>query len=160
VTGSVNQLGQVQAIGGATAKIEGFFDVCRAMPGGLTGDQGVMVPATNVLNLMLREDVVDAVAAGKFHLYPVRTIDEGIEILTDTPAGARAPDGAYPAETVNGRVDRKLRELAERLQEFGQPARDHSDKAKEAVEKPEGDEAPDEQPPKEPGLPGDQPEPA
>lgn len=160
VTGSVNQLGQVQAIGGATAKIEGFFDVCRAMPGGLTGDQGVIVPATNVLNLMLREDVVEAVAEGRFHLYPVRTIDEGMEILTDTPAGTRASDGAYAAETVNGRVDRKLRALAEKLQRFGQPAKDHSDEAGEATEKPAGGEAPDKQPPKEPGLPGDQPEPA
>jgi lon-related putative ATP-dependent protease len=159
VTGSVNQLGQVQAIGGATAKIEGFFDVCRAMPGGLTGDQGVIVPAANVLNLMLREDVVDAVAQGKFHLYPVRTIDEGMEILTDVPAGVRGTDGAYPADTMNGRVDRKLRELAVSLQQFGQPARERERDAETAEKPGVGGDQPDKQPPKEPALPGDQPEP-
>ena len=127
VTGSVNQRGEVQAIGGATTKIEGFFDVCRAMPGGLTGDQGVILPATNVSTLMLRDDVVEAVAQGQFHLWPVRTIDEGIELLTGVQAGERGPDGAYPSDTVNGRVDRRLRELAERMQAFGQKPRDASD---------------------------------
>ena len=125
VTGSVNQRGEVQAIGGATAKIEGFFDVCRAMPGGLTGDQGVILPATNVSTLMLREDVIEAVAQGAFHLWPVRTIDEGIELLTGMPAGERGPDGAYPIETVNGRVDRRLRELAEKLHRFGKKSKEH-----------------------------------
>jgi len=127
VTGSVNQRGEVQAIGGATTKIEGFFDVCRAMPRGLTGDQGVILPATNVSTLMLRDDVVEAVAQGQFHLWPVRTIDEGIELLTGVQAGERGPDGAYPSATVNGRVDRRLRELAERMQAFGQKPRDASD---------------------------------
>jgi len=119
VTGSVNQQGEVQAIGGVNQKIEGFFDVCRAAPGGLTGEQGVIIPEANVKNLMLREDVVAAVAAGAFHIYPVRTVDEGMAILTGVPAGERGPDGRYPEGTVNARVDARLRELAQRLREFG-----------------------------------------
>ena len=107
VTGSVNQRGEVQAIGGATLKIEGFFDVCRAMPGGLTGEQGVIVPAANVPNLMLREDVADAVAAGQFHIYPVRTIDEGIELLTGIPAGERAPDRRRAGWRLPARFDQR-----------------------------------------------------
>ncbi len=160
VTGSVNQRGEVQAIGGATAKIEGFFDVCRAMPGGLTGDQGVILPAANVPNLMLREDVVEAVAQSKFHIYPVRTVDEGIEILTGVAAGKREPDGAYAPDSVNGRVDHKLRDLAEKLQQrdAGQGARNHAEKGKLAEEKPEEGE-PEKEPPREPDLPGDRPEP-
>ena len=87
VTGSVNQNGQIQPIGGVNQKIEGFFDVCKAC--GLTGDQGVMIPVQNVKNLMLRKDLVEAVAAGQFRIYAVSTIDEGIEILTGYPAGVR-----------------------------------------------------------------------
>jgi lon-related putative ATP-dependent protease len=117
VTGSVNQQGQVQAIGAVNAKIEGFFDVCRAR--GLTGDQGVLIPASNVRNLMLREDVVEAVAAGQFHIYPVRTIDEGIAVLTGREAGERAPDGTFPEGSVNGLVERRLREMAERARAYG-----------------------------------------
>ena len=164
VTGSVNQRGEVQAIGGATTKIEGYYDVCRAMPGGLTGDQGVILPATNVSTLMLRDDVVEAVAQGQFHLWPVRTIDEGIELLTGMPAGERSPDGVYPPDTVNGRVDCRLRELAEKLEAFGkQPreadAKDAADKNEEQQQG-EGEPAsPDEPPPGEPNLPGDLPEP-
>ena len=115
----MNQLGEIQAIGGATAKIEGFFDVCRGMAGGLTGDQGVIIPAANSINLMLRDDVVAAVAQGRFHIWPVRTVDEGIALLTGVAAGERGADGAYPPDSVNGRVDRKLRELAEKLRGFG-----------------------------------------
>lgn len=118
VTGSVNQHGDVQAIGGATLKIEGFFDVCRVMPGGLTGTQGVIVPASNVPNLMLRADVVDAVAAGQFHIYPVRTVDEAVEILTGVPAGVRDASGTYPADSVNGRVDAALQRMAEHIRPF------------------------------------------
>jgi predicted ATP-dependent protease len=118
VTGSVNQHGDIQAIGGATLKIEGFFDVCRVMPGGLTGTQGVIVPASNVPNLMLRADIVDAVAAGQFHIYPVRTVDEGIEILTGVPAGAPDASGTYPADSVNGRVDAALQRMADHLRPF------------------------------------------
>jgi predicted ATP-dependent protease len=134
VTGSVNQHGEIQAVGGVTAKVEGFFDLCRAMPGGLTGDQGVIIPAANVPNLMLREDVIAAVAEGKFHIYPVRTVDEGIEILTGIPAGQRGPDGTYPPDTINGRVDHKLRELAEKLQRFGEAPRAEEGQKKEEEE--------------------------
>ncbi|MCX7707415.1 MAG: Lon protease family protein, partial [Anaerolineae bacterium] len=160
VTGSVNQHGEVQAIGGATVKIEGFFDVCRAMPGGLTGDQGVIIPAANAATLMLREDVVEAVAAGRFHIWVVRHVDEAIELLTGVPAGERGPDGAYPPDSVNGRVDRQLRELAEKLQSFGQKPRENNEKGSAAKEERKGDEEPAPEPsPGEPDLPGDQPEP-
>ena len=91
VTGSVNQHGKVQPGGGVTRKVEGFFDLCRLR--GLTGSQGVLVPEANVKHLVLRQDVVDAVRAGKFQVWAVRTIDEGIEILAGTPAGAQRPDG-------------------------------------------------------------------
>lgn len=158
VTGSVNQNGEVQAIGGATAKIEGFFDLCRAMPGGLTGEQGVLLPAANVPNLMLREDIVEAVAQGRFHLWPVRTVDQGIELLTGVPAGERDSGGAYPPDTVNGRVDRKLRELAERLQSFGQKSKEDGN-GRRGGEEPSSNEDPAPAP-DEPELPGDQPEPA
>lgn len=116
VTGSVNQHGEVQAIGGVNAKIEGFFDVCQAR--GLTGDQGVLIPGSNVRNLMLREDVVEAVHQGRFHVYPVRTIDEGITLLTGVPAGEAGGDGAYPEGTVNFLVQRRLQELAEQARSF------------------------------------------
>ena len=116
VTGSVNQKGEVQPIGGVNQKIEGFFDVCKAK--GLTGDQGVMIPHQNVRNLMLREDVVKAVHEGQFHIYEVRTIDDGIEILTGVPAGERQEDGIYPEDTVNYQVDRRLREFAKGLKEY------------------------------------------
>ena len=117
VTGSVNQKGEIQPIGGANQKIEGFFDVCRAK--GLTGEQGVIVPHQNVRNLMLREDVVEAVQAGQFHIYAARSIDEGIEILTGQPAGACGADGAYPEGTVNALVDERLNELAQGMKGFG-----------------------------------------
>jgi len=111
VTGSVNQWGEVQAIGGANEKIEGFYDVCRIL--GLTGTQGVMIPIANVRNLVLRPDVVDAVAQGKFHIYPIRTIDEGIELLTGVRAGTVDEEG-----TVNFLVNRRLRQLATTLKNF------------------------------------------
>ncbi|RMF77433.1 MAG: ATP-binding protein, partial [Nitrospirae bacterium] len=111
VTGSVDQHGRVQAIGGVNEKIEGFFDLCAAR--GLTGDQGVLIPEANVKHLMLRHDVVEAVAAGRFHIYPVATVDQGIELLTGVPAGERGEDGAYPEGTVNQRVEQRLAELAE-----------------------------------------------
>lgn len=117
VTGSVNQWGEVQAIGGVNHKIEGFFDVCNAR--GLTGDQGVLIPRSNVQHLMLREDIVAAAEAGKFKIYGVDHIDHGIEILTGAAAGERDAAGAYPADTVNGRVEARLREYAERARAFG-----------------------------------------
>jgi predicted ATP-dependent protease len=111
VTGSVNQNGEIQAIGGINHKIEGHFDICRLR--GLTGEQGVMMPRSNVRHLMLRPDVIDAVRAGKFHIYAVSTIDEGIEVLTGTSAGVRNGDGQFPEESINGKVEKKLLHYAE-----------------------------------------------
>ncbi len=115
VTGSVNQLGEIQAIGGVCAKIEGFFELCRAR--GLTGVQGVMLPRTNLEHLVLREDVARAIAEGKFHLYAVATVAQGIEVLTGVPAGERDSSGRFPAASVFGRVERRVIEIAERLRE-------------------------------------------
>jgi predicted ATP-dependent protease len=111
VTGSVNQLGQVQAIGAVNEKIEGFFDICVAR--GLHGDQGVLIPATNIDNLMLRHDVVAAARAGKFRIYAVDTVDQAIAILTGEPAGQLGADGTYPAQSINHRVATRIAELAE-----------------------------------------------
>ena len=116
VTGSVNQKGEVQAIGGVNEKIEGFFEVCKAK--GLTGKQAVLIPESNIQNLMLKEEVLDAIKAGKFSIYSVQTIDEGIEVLTGTPAGQRRPNGTYEEGTVNYLVDKQLREMAEKLKEY------------------------------------------
>lgn len=116
VTGSVNQKGEVQAIGGVNEKIEGFFEVCKAK--GFTGQQGVMIPESNMQNLMLKEEVVEAVSAGRFHIYAVKTIDEGIEVLTGVKAGKRRQDGTFEEGTVNYRVDKQLKEMAEKLREF------------------------------------------
>ena len=111
VTGSVNQHGLVQAIGGVNEKIEGFFDICKAR--GLSGKQGVLIPQANVKNLMLRADVVDAVARNLFSVYPINTIDEGIEILTGITAGVVDENGEYPPNSINGRVQARLTRLAE-----------------------------------------------
>ncbi|NOZ57614.1 MAG: AAA family ATPase [Calditrichaeota bacterium] len=111
VTGSVNQLGQIQPVGGVNEKVEGFFDVCRLR--GLTGQQGVIIPRQNVQDLMLREDVVAAVQEGKFHIYAIETVDEGIEILTGKPAGKLLEDGSYEPSSVNAAVDDALQRLAE-----------------------------------------------
>jgi lon-related putative ATP-dependent protease len=116
VTGSVNQKGQVQAIGGVNEKIEGFFAVCKAK--GLTGEQGVMIPASNVPNLMLKQEVVEAVQANKFHIWSVGSIEEGIEVLTGVPAG-KQEDGSFTAEGVFARVDQRLARMAEELAKFG-----------------------------------------
>lgn len=115
VTGSVNQLGEIQAIGGVCAKIEGFFELCQAR--GLTGRQGVMLPRANLEHLVLREDVAKAIADGKFNLYAVETVTQGIEVLTGVPAGDRDPSGRFPAGSVFGRVERRIIEIAERLRE-------------------------------------------
>lgn len=115
VTGSVNQLGEIQAIGGVCAKIEGFFELCRAR--GLTGRQGVMLPRANLEHLVLREDVALAIEEGTFNLYAVETVPQGIEVLTGVPAGARDPSGRFPAGSVFGRVERRIIEIAERLRE-------------------------------------------
>jgi len=116
VTGSVNQHGEIQAVGGVTSKIEGFFAVCKAK--GLTGEQGIIIPASNVPNLMLEQEVIDAVLAGQFHIWAVHSIDEGIELLTGVPAGQRDPEGQYPEGTVHRLVEDRLREYAERLRAF------------------------------------------
>ena len=117
VTGSVNQKGEIQAIGGVNQKIEGFYHCCVTTK--LTGKQGVMVPDSNVKDLMLRKDVVQAVKEGKFHIYAVKTVDEGIEVLTGKKAGKRKADGTYPRGTINALVDARLKELAEGLKAFG-----------------------------------------
>lgn len=116
VTGSVNQRGQVQAIGGVNEKIEGFFDVCKLK--GLTGEQGVIIPESNIRHLMLRDEVVQAVQDGRFHVYPVSTVDEGIELLTGVQAGERDEKGKYPEDTLNRAVQARLRELAETVKNY------------------------------------------
>jgi lon-related putative ATP-dependent protease len=121
VTGSVNQLGTVQPIGGVNEKIEGFFRICEAR--GLTGQQGVLIPASNVVDLMLHEDVVTAVAADQFHIWPITTIDEGIELLTGIPAGEADAEGEYPEGTIHQLVHSRLLQLARDLKGFG----DHKD---------------------------------
>ncbi|MDP2916988.1 MAG: AAA family ATPase, partial [Dehalococcoidia bacterium] len=131
VTGSVNQKGEIQPIGGVNQKIEGFFQVCKAK--GLTGTQGVMIPQRNLKNLMLRQEVVDAVKEGKFHIYSVSTIDEGIEILTGVPAGERGEDGTFPEDTIDYKVDRKLREMANKLKRYYAPeGEDEGEKKKKS----------------------------
>ena len=116
VTGSVNQLGEVQAIGGVNDKIEGFFDIC--MRRGLTGDQGVLIPAANVKHLMLRQDVVDAVERGMFAIYPVEHIEEGVELLMGAPAGKRGEDGRFPKGTIFARTEERLAAFAENQRRF------------------------------------------
>jgi lon-related putative ATP-dependent protease len=125
VTGSVNQFGEVQPIGGVNEKIEGFFDICKKR--GLTGDQGVLIPKSNIIHLMLRKDVVISVQTGDFHIYPVEHIDEGIEILTGVKAGKKQKDGTYPEGTINALVKAKLNQMAKRLTEFGKSEGDQSE---------------------------------
>jgi lon-related putative ATP-dependent protease len=131
ITGSVNQHGQVQPIGGVSDKIEGFFDVCREK--GITGDQGVVIPQTNISHLMLRQDVVDAVQAGQFHIYPITTVDEAITLLTGLEAGEADEKGEFPMDSLNGRVDARLRYFAELRHEFVKGGEEHpeSDEDKE-----------------------------
>lgn len=142
MTGSVNQKGEVQPIGGQNQKIEGFHDVCKAI--GMTGAQGVVMPARNKRNLMLRPDVVESVRAGRFHIYAVDTVDEAIELMTGIPAGERQPDGTYPEGTINRRVDDRLREMGETMRKFGRKPKNGA-----TPEKLEGEEQEDEaKPPK------------
>jgi ATP-dependent Lon protease len=117
VTGSINQKGEIQPIGGVNEKIEGFFRVCKAR--GLTGAEGVIIPEQNSTDLMLDEEVVEAVARKKFHIYTIRTAEEGISILTGLPAGKKSKTGAYPKGTVNRIVQDKLRDMAGRWKDFG-----------------------------------------
>jgi ATP-dependent Lon protease len=126
VTGSLNQRGEIQPIGGVNEKIERFYEVCKAK--GLTGNQGVIIPHQNVQNLMLRKEVIDSVSEGKFHIYSVKTIDEGIEILTGIKAGKKQKDGTFPKDTVNYLVDQELQRLAKSWKTFSAPS--ETDKAK------------------------------
>ncbi|MBM3949425.1 MAG: ATP-dependent protease [SAR202 cluster bacterium] len=128
VTGSVNQAGEVQAIGGAIFKIEGFYDVCKAK--GLTGKQGVMVPKDNLKNILPRDDVVEAVRKGKFHVWGVSTIDEGIEVLTGVPAGVHGNDGAYPKGTVHYLVEQRLLDMAKKARQFEKSLEDEKSEKK------------------------------
>jgi len=146
VTGSVNQFGQVQAIGGVNAKIEGFFDLCQER--GLTGDQGVLIPASNVRHLMLRDDVTAAVREGRFHIHAVSTIEEGIELLTGVPAGEADENGDYPEGTIYHRVQRKLDAYREALKAEAKP-RGNGNGAGTA---PDESPADSEVPPKEPSV--------
>jgi predicted ATP-dependent protease len=120
VTGSVNQFGRVQAIGGVNEKIEGFFDVCAAR--GLNGEQGVVIPAANVVHLMLRDDVVAASAAGRFHIWPVEDVDQAIELLTGVPAGEPNEKGEVAEGTMNYLVATQLAELSALRQAYGAAA--------------------------------------
>lgn len=122
VTGSINQFGRIQAIGGVNEKIEGFYDLCAAR--GLTGEQGVLIPQANVRHLMLRLDVVDAVSAGRFHIYPIEHVDQGIELLTGTRAGEATEDGSYPEGSINARVVARLEEIARKQREYSQQKKD------------------------------------
>jgi predicted ATP-dependent protease len=131
LTGSVNQLGQVQAIGAVNDKIEGFFDICQRR--GLNGTQGVLIPQANVDDLMLREDVVDAAQAGRFHVIPVSNVDQAIEVLTGTPAGEPHATGGAES-TINGRVAKRLSELTALHQSYaagGRSRRHHRIKKKD-----------------------------
>jgi predicted ATP-dependent protease len=126
VTGSVDQTGRVQAIGGVNEKIEGFFDVCAAR--GLTGDQGVLIPAANVKHLMLRADVVAACRDGRFRVHAVDHVDQGIELLTGVPAGSADESGAYPIGSVNRAVSRRLEVFSEKARSFAAAAQRRADK--------------------------------
>jgi len=138
VTGSVNQHGEIQPVGGVTRKVEGFYDVCRTK--GLTGSQGVIVPRRNLQNLVLRKDVIEAVAEGKFHLYGVNRVEEGMSLLAGMPMGERQSDGSYPEGTVNARVLEGLDRLAEAWKQFGgetQPPQKPREEGDEAPESPD-----------------------
>jgi predicted ATP-dependent protease len=135
MTGSVNQKGEVQPIGGVNQKVEGFHDVCKAM--GFTGTQGVMIPERNRRNLMLREDVLESVERGDFRILSVSSVDEALEVLTGVPAGEKQEDGKYPEGTVHHLVDKRLREMGEAMRQFGRRGKDGP-----LPEKPEEEPAP------------------
>lgn len=144
VTGSVNQKGEIQPIGGVNEKIEGYYYVCKML--GLTGRQGVVIPHQNLRNLMLNDEVTDAIRDGRFHIWAVRTVDEGTELLTGTPAGEADADGNYPEGTVNYLVAQRLGELADRLRRFIPPRGAREDGAREEPareEVPASEPAPD-----------------
>ncbi len=144
ITGSINQLGQVQVIGGVSEKVEGFYDICKAR--GLTGEQGVLIPKNNVTNLLLRHDVLEAIETGQFSIYPISDADEAIEVLTGIPAGEPDAEGDYPPDTISGRVQARLREFAELRRSFG---RDDKEGKSDVQSSPRE--------PKEPEIPGEPP---
>lgn len=123
ITGSVSQKGEVQAIGGVNEKIEGFFDLCENR--GLSGEQGVIIPASNVRHLMLKQEVVTAMEQGKFSVTAVNTVDEAVELLTGLEAGQRDDEGNYPADSINGRVEATLQAFARDLQEFAKEGKEN-----------------------------------
>jgi len=129
VTGSVSQKGEVQPIGGVNHKIKGWFDICKYK--GLTGKQGVMIPSKNVRNLMLEQEIVDAVKDGKFNVWPVSTIEEGIAILTGMEAGKLQEDGTYPEGTLFRKVDERLQKIAEIVREYGKDSENGKQKKEE-----------------------------
>ncbi len=116
MTGSVSQKGEVQPVGGVNEKIEGFFDVCATR--GLTGSEGVIIPVTNLRHLMLKEEVVDAIAEKQFSIYLVSTVDEAVSLLTGRDAGERDKEGVYPEDSINGRVEVTLLRFAQDLQKY------------------------------------------
>jgi predicted ATP-dependent protease len=126
ITGSMNQMGQVQPIGGLNAKIEGFYDACKLQ--GLTGKQGVIFPAQNMQHLMLRQDVIDAVAEGKFHLHAIHTIEQALELVMDRPAGQIDRKGRYSKGSIYAEVMRQLKSW--QVMENGEPAKDKAKKHK------------------------------
>jgi lon-related putative ATP-dependent protease len=123
VTGSVSQKGEIQAVGGVTRKVEGFFDICKRK--GLNGRQGVVIPKKNVRNLMLKQEVIDSVKAGRFHIWPISTVEEGVEILTSMEAGTLQPDAMYPEGTLFRKVDERFLELAEIVKKFAKEEEAH-----------------------------------
>jgi predicted ATP-dependent protease len=131
VTGSINQKGQVQAIGAVNEKIEGFFDVCQQR--GLSGSQGVLIPAANVKHLMLRHDVVAAAQAGQFHIYAVEQVDQAIALLTGLAAGALAPDGSYPPGSLNHLVAARELALRDIRKTYGLPPEKKTQTKEESV---------------------------
>jgi len=137
VTGSMNQAGEVQPIGGVNEKIEGFFEICRAK--GLTGAQGVIIPRRNVRHLMLKKEVVEAVREGRFAIYPIDHMDDGLEILTGMEAGVRGEDGSYPEGTLNFLAEKRLSELAKGLKEFRKPAAGKKESSPGNTELPPGE---------------------
>ncbi|MBI5233392.1 MAG: ATP-dependent protease, partial [Deltaproteobacteria bacterium] len=130
VTGSMNQRGEVQPVGGINEKIEGFFDVC--VEKGLTGSEGVIIPSRNIKNLMLKKEVVEAVRDKRFAIYPISYVDEGMEILTGREMGERSAEGGYPEGTINQLASKRLMTLAESFKSFGKPRSEKKDKDKEA----------------------------
>ncbi len=154
VTGSVNQRGEIQPIGGVNEKIEGYFEVCREM-GALDGGQGVIIPHQNVKNLMLRDEVIEAVTEGKFKVYSVRTVDEGISILTGVPAGERDPGtGEFPPGTVHGLVQEKLKSMYENLRRLRRGKEDDEEEEENPAPPEEGPPSPPDPPPRPPRRSG------